>query len=245
MTKRDAEFSDDALNELNEQDHLQPLDEFRDYEQFDDYHEDDPELAAQDAEAAAVPADPEKRQLPLRGLAMILIAVAILLVVWGIFATVSDDGDDTAQTTNAIPETTLVPPHEGDPQAIDPADPAQDQDPANPEQEAAQEDEAAADAAAEQQDPDPRSYQVDVLNNSMVQGLAADVSSQLEASGWNVAEVGNYSSGVVPQNTVYFDAQQPGAETAAREIADQIGGVAVAQDANTVNSNTLVVVLAG
>ncbi|MDO4929237.1 MAG: LytR C-terminal domain-containing protein [Corynebacterium sp.] len=271
MTKRDPEFPE---NELSDAAALPHFDEFRDYEQFDDYHEDDPQVAAETAvgaspvaadgagvaddgegeaagAAAATTARP-KRTIPLRGLAMILITVAVLLVAWGIFATISndDDADTPAETTaseapispvesGVIGTDGQVPPVEG----ADPAAPAPDADPAAENADTAAEDAGAADAAAGAQATDP--YQVDVLNNSMVQGLAADVAATLEASGYPVAEVGNYASGVVPQTTVYFDSSKEGAEAQAREIADQLGGIAAPQDAGTPAGNTVVVVLAG
>lgn len=81
------------------------------YEPYEDaYDEDYPaDPAAAGAAGAAYPEDaPEERGegsgIPLRGLAMVLVAVAILLAIWGIWALVGGedkDGDSAAETSTA------------------------------------------------------------------------------------------------------------------------------------------------
>lgn len=179
---------------------------------------------------------------------MILIAVAVLLAGWGVYAMTREDASDVTINSNAT---------------LQPEQPAQQ--PAAPE---AQSDDAssAADAPADEQPesapapaPAPAPAQgapaaaapttVHVLNNSMVQGLANDVADQLKGRGYELGEVGNYAEGVVPENTVYFTPSTPGAEQAARELADSVGGVAVARVDNlpeeTRDANSIVLVLAG
>ncbi|WP_460429196.1 LytR C-terminal domain-containing protein, partial [Amycolatopsis endophytica] len=73
-----------------------------------------------------------------------------------------------------------------------------------------------ADAAAAQWVP------VRVYNNSTIHGLAARAADELKANGWNVVEVGNYPSGIIPTTTAYYT---PGTdeETAARALATAFG----------------------
>ncbi|WP_435828855.1 LytR C-terminal domain-containing protein [Nocardia beijingensis] len=61
-----------------------------------------------------------------------------------------------------------------------------------------------------------------MLNNSMVPGLAAKTASQLEASGWTIAETGNYPGASIAKTTVYYG-DSSGDKEAAQAIADQLG----------------------
>lgn len=55
--------------------------------------------------------------LPLRGLAMVLIAVAVMLGMWGLYKLTSEDSSDTASQTGASEAATLPAPAEGEPGA--------------------------------------------------------------------------------------------------------------------------------
>jgi hypothetical protein len=59
-----------------------------------------------------------------------------------------------------------------------------------------------------------------IYNNSTIAGLAARAADDLRTAGWNVAEVGNYGSGVIATTTVYF---RPGTdeEGPANQLAAQ------------------------
>ncbi|SDX06749.1 LytR cell envelope-related transcriptional attenuator [Amycolatopsis xylanica] len=63
---------------------------------------------------------------------------------------------------------------------------------------------------------------VRVYNNSTIHGLAARAAEDFKASGWNVAEVSNYSSGIIPATTAYY---RPGTdeEQAAKALAAEFG----------------------
>jgi LytR cell envelope-related transcriptional attenuator len=63
---------------------------------------------------------------------------------------------------------------------------------------------------------------VRVYNNSTITGLAARVAADLRNGGWQVEEVGNYPSGVIPTSTVYY---RPGTgeQQAAQALAAQFG----------------------
>jgi hypothetical protein len=67
-----------------------------------------------------------------------------------------------------------------------------------------------------------QAVEVRVFNNSTIQGLADRAAGQMRDRGWNVVEVGNYPSGVIPESTVYY---RPGTgeEGAADAIAGQFG----------------------
>jgi LytR cell envelope-related transcriptional attenuator len=63
---------------------------------------------------------------------------------------------------------------------------------------------------------------VRVYNNSTITGLAARAAADFRNAGWQVEEVGNYPSGIIPTSTVYY---RPGTseQQAARALADQFG----------------------
>ncbi|AOS61245.1 LytR C-terminal domain-containing protein [Actinoalloteichus hymeniacidonis] len=61
-----------------------------------------------------------------------------------------------------------------------------------------------------------------IFNNSTVRGLAADAADDFEAAGWEVAEVANYSAGVITTTTAYYRPGTP-EEQAAGEIGSAFG----------------------
>lgn len=62
---------------------------------------------------------------------------------------------------------------------------------------------------------------VTVLNNSPVEGLAARVAAVLEAAGWPIADLLNYSDTQVPDTTVFFTPGNADEEAAAQALASQ------------------------
>ncbi len=208
-----------------------------------------------------------QRELPLRGVAMILISVALLLAMWGIY---SMTGGKSAKVHNAASTDSAA-------ASVAPAQPAA---PAGPVTSApgvpAPSSGAPAPASASAPAPagavasgaaapgapsgatagtagaagastsagDKSAVTVHVLNNSTIQGLAAKAKEQLTRQGYRVGQVGNYSRSVVPQNTVYYTDN----EQQARELAEKVGGVAQQRPADlpaeTAGPGSLVVVLA-
>jgi len=167
--------------------------------------------------------------LPLRGLAMVLIAVAVLLAMWGLYAstqTSSDTADGTGIAGSATSSDTAT-------VATRPDEPDQ---PASPEAET--EADAAETAAREEGDVDkpqppaappalaPEPERLNVLNNSTVPNLAANVADRLREDGFQVGEVGNLPDHILPETTVFFQPGNAPAEQRARELADRLGGVA-------------------
>ena len=207
-----------------------------------------------------------QRELPLRGVAMILISVALLLAMWGIY---SMTGGKSAKVHNAASTDSAA-------ASVAPAQPAAPAGPATsapgvpaPSSEAPAPASAPAGAAASgaaapgasggagtagagaagaagasTSAGDKSAVIVHVLNNSTIQGLAAKAKEQLTRQGYRVGQVGNYSRSVVPQNTVYYTDN----EQQARELAEKVGGVAQQRPADlpaeTAGPGSLVVVLA-
>ena len=206
-----------------------------------------------------------QRELPLRGVAMILISVALLLAMWGIY---SMTGGKSAKVHNAASTDSAA-------ASVAPAQPAAPAGPVTsapgvpvpssgapapasaPAPAGAVASGAAAPGApsgatagtagaagASTSAGDKSAVTVHVLNNSTIQGLAAKAKEQLTRQGYRVGQVGNYSRSVVPQNTVYYTDN----EQQARELAEKVGGVAQQRPADlpaeTAGPGSLVVVLA-
>lgn len=204
-----------------------------------------------------------QRELPLRGVAMILISVALLLAMWGIY---SMTGGKSAKVNNAASTDSAAasvapaqPAAPAGPVTSAPSVPAPSSGapaPASAPAGAAASGAvapgapsgatagAAGAAGASTSTGDKSAVTVHVLNNSTIQGLAAKAKEQLTRQGYRVGQVGNYSRSVVPQNTVYYTDN----EQQARELAEKVGGVAQQRPADlpaeTAGPGSLVVVLA-
>lgn len=191
--------------------------------------------------------------LPLRGFAMVLIAVAVMLGMWGMYTLTSKDSTDTAQT-GSTGVATLPAPAEGEPGAqgspsaqpgaagsaapgTQDAKAGQDaagqpakegQDAAG--REAANKDGAAAGAAGAEGaagvERAAKDIPVNVFNNSGRANFAAEQADKLKEKGFKIGEVGNLAGDIltVPQTTVYFPAGDKDAESLARETAAQLYG---------------------
>ena len=206
-----------------------------------------------------------QRELPLRGVAMILISVALLLAMWGIY---SMTGGKSAKVHNAASTdsaaasaVSIQPAAPAGPVTRAPGVPAPSSGAAAPASAPAPAGAVASGAAApgapsgatagtagaagaSTSAGDKSAVTVHVLNNSTIQGLAAKAKEQLTRQGYRVGQVGNYSRSVVPQNTVYYTDN----EQQARELAEKVGGVAQQRPADlpaeTAGPGSLVVVLA-
>lgn len=191
--------------------------------------------------------------LPMRGLAMILIAVAVLLAAWALWSMLGDSDESvTAETATTAAETTE---NTGSTDATGTAD-ATDATVASESRDAAREAEDPQESTAPEEprdgeradQPAPAAGEparegdraaavgtrpagapvttLHVLNNSTVPQLAARVAESLEPD-FEKVESGNLPDVVIPRNTVYFTEGNPGAEQAARELADRVNGVAM------------------
>lgn len=154
---------------------------------------------------------------------MILIAVALMLGAWGVYSVTSDNSSSAPKTSTA--ETSeQTPAEKSAPQA-----PAVSDTPAAseaPGESAAPAEKAPADKPADKPAAE-RPVPVRVLNNSTVQGLAAQVADTLRSHGIDVVEVGNLPDAVVPQTTVFYPA---GHQAQAQKIADQLHAVIAQHD---------------
>ncbi|ANE04911.1 LytR C-terminal domain-containing protein [Corynebacterium crudilactis] len=195
------------------------------------------------------PQDGKQGGLPMRGLAMILIAVAVLLAAWALWS-MQGKNDDSVSTTASTQATetnpgTLSADVAGSEAADTPAPAPADahEEPAADAEKPAGQDAPAAPAPRDNSVPVSTLY---VLNNSTVSQLAARVADDLSGD-YEKVESGNLPDAVIPQNTVYFTPGNPAAEKSARELADRVGGVAKERSAvlpsETAGKDAIVLVL--
>jgi len=233
-----------------------------DYDGYGDGYDEYPE----DAAAAVGPEVVDKRGgstavaaggVPKRGLAMILIAVAALLLLWGIWAMMQNrdagSGDATATTTAATVTSNVAttvpgqpgqpgqpgaegvpsapaPAGAGDPAGAPAGDPAGAGDPNAPA--------PAAPAPAPGEGLNPQTAQVYVYNNSGVPDLAGSTANSLKGQ-FNVVNdspdpytmnMPEQQYGIFPETYVFFDPQVAGAEQVAADLARRVGGTARAKN---------------
>lgn len=151
----------------------------------------------------------------MRGIAMILIAVAILLLLWWVFTMPGKSGDENnraAGTTTTAAVTSTAAAENSAPSTSSAAETPTSA-------EAPTEETTAPNGESSQPPAAPGEVKVHVLNNSTIQGLAADVAKRIQADG----EVTNLPSVELPNSVVFFS---PADEQRAREIADELGIVA-------------------
>ena len=205
--------------------------------------------ASSDAPASAAPASTAASapKLPVRGLAMVLIAVAVMLGMWGLYAMTSDKSENVASegTNDAAVAGPANGGAEGENQGgaasgqqdaaeggstaggaegtdgAEGADKAADD--ANAGKDAEAGDRSEGGAAADRQQAD---IPVNVYNNSGRANYAADEAERLKSEKFNVSEVGNLSGDVLvaPQTTIYFPEGDAAAENLAKELAAQYYG---------------------
>lgn len=154
--------------------------------------------------------NPASGGLPLRALAMVLIALAIVFA--GLGAMSLSQADSTASSDSATSTTAPA-------TSAAPAAPVHSTSSA-----AATETTTAAPTTTAAAGVD-RSIPVRVLNNSTVAGLAARTGAKLTASGWNVTGTGNYATGALARTTVFYENSTHQRATA-EAIASQLGGIA-------------------
>lgn len=190
---------------------------------------------------------------------MILIAVALLLALWGVYAMTKGGSDNQAanETNQSAQDPNNPNGQNQNGQGQNPNDPnaanqtgngqAQDGQAQNGQGQngqaqdgqgqdgQAQNGQGRGNGAAPAGANNPMTQEnmtVNVYNNSAITGFADQVAGQVQAKGTKVGEVGNIPGEVVTfgQNTVLFDPATPGAEDRARELADKVGGIAIPND---------------
>ncbi|RAV32300.1 LytR C-terminal domain-containing protein [Corynebacterium heidelbergense] len=195
-----------------------------------------PRHALDEDPAFAVPAEaPETTEpspgLPLRGLAMVLLAVGALLAAWGAFSFFG--GSDGDQSTNAAQSAatssariSTVPSAPPAPSSAA-AQPSGSQQPPSPSSEPPRDGGAAAGSGTGNQGAQvdrARTY-VTVLNNSPVQGLAGDTAGKLRGRQWANTGVGNLPDTQYrfPRSVVLYPAGDANARAAAESVASDLG----------------------
>ncbi|MDK8763682.1 LytR C-terminal domain-containing protein [Corynebacterium minutissimum] len=206
-----------------------------------------PASSAAPASAAPASTAASAPKLPVRGLAMVLIAVAVMLGMWGLYAMTSDKSENVASegTNDAAVAGPANGGAEGENQGgaasgqqdaaeggstaggaegtdgAEGADKAADN--ANAGKDAEAGDRSEGGAAADRQQAD---IPVNVYNNSGRANYAADEAERLKSEKFNVSEVGNLSGDVLvaPQTTIYFPEGDAAAENLAKELAAQYYG---------------------
>ncbi|WP_312778468.1 LytR C-terminal domain-containing protein [Corynebacterium variabile] len=187
------------------------------------------------AAAGAAGEPPEKSGPPLRGLAMILTAVAVVLIIWGAFSLFGgdDDSDDTASGSDTSATAPAPAPGEGDQGAseapgtddtegADGADSAS-ADPSSTAEAPAPGDDAGAGESSAEVD---RGIGVTVLNNSTESGLSQSGADRVRDSDWSNVGFGNLQGridGISEESRVYYPEGNAAAQAAAEQVASDLG----------------------
>ncbi|MCA1005900.1 LytR C-terminal domain-containing protein [Rhodococcus hoagii] len=157
--------------------------------------------------------NPESSGPPLRAIAMVLIALAILFAGLGAASLGGSDSDETATEASATTTTSA---------AAAPAAARTTTAPAPTTTTAATSTPSTTSASATTSARVDKSVPVRVFNNSTVSGLAAQTANELTSGGWNVSETGNYSYGQIQTTTVYYGSSAS-EKAAAQAIAAELG----------------------
>lgn len=176
---------------------------------------------------------------PLRALAMVLIALAILFAGLGAASLGGSESEETAATSSTTSvtakpgqamRTTTAPvaPKPGSATTTGPATTS-----------ASVTTTAATTSAS---GADTLSVPVRVFNNSSVSGLAGETAGELTSAGWTVAETGNYSDTTIAETTVYYGTSAVEKE-AALEIAAALGATAKPRPAALTSTSAGVIVI--
>lgn len=159
--------------------------------------------------------NPESSGPPLRAIAMVLIALAILFAGLGaasLGGSDSDESEQVAATSSAPAATATTTAPAGRTTTVAPAAP--------PTTTAGTTTSVTAPTTSARVD---KSVPVRVFNNSTVSGLAAQTANELTSTGWNVSETGNYSYGLIQTTTVYYRTGNAAEKQAAEAIAAELG----------------------
>lgn len=200
---------------------------------------DDPAAVPAGAAASPDPDAPEAERSgpPLRGLAMILTAVAVLLIAWGAYSFFSGRGDDGADGSDAAAASSPQQPGRG---AAGASAPAQQPGQAQQSQQSGRDGAAQQSGQAGQAAQSGGDVEVDrgrtvvtVLNNSPVQGLASDTAAKLKQDRWSRTGYGNLpdEAGAFPESVVLYPGGNAEAKAAAEAIAADLHITARQRDA--------------
>ncbi|MFC9896868.1 LytR C-terminal domain-containing protein [Nocardia sp. NPDC127579] len=192
---------------------------------------------------------------PLRALAMVLIALAIVFAGLGAMSLSNSDSGTVAETPSSTPQP-VAPASTAAPRTTAPTSAAAATTGATsttatsttatattaPSTTSSP---AATTTAAETTPAGAvnRAVPVRVLNNSLVAGLAATTAAELTANGWTNVSPGNYSGGTIAKTTVFYG-NTAGEREAAQQIASELGISAEPKTAG-IDGTGVVVILTG
>lgn len=159
--------------------------------------------------------NPESSGPPLRAIAMVLIALAILFAGLGAASLGGSDSEETATEASATTTTSAA----AAPAAARTTTAAPTTTAAEPTTSAATSTTSASATTSARID---KSVPVRVFNNSTVSGLAAQTANELTSNGWSISETGNYSYGQIQTTTVYYGSSAS-EKAAAQAIAAELG----------------------
>ncbi len=188
------------------------------------------------ATAAGAGAAGKSQGVPIRGLAMVLIAVAVLFMVWGAFSLLGDDdksGEKVASESGVQKNGDEKGAEQGkkptsEPKKAPAKAPAKEDkktEKAPAEEPAKAPEEQPAPPAAAPAEVDRNATHVTVLNNSPIKGLAGKTATTLRDGQWDASSVGNLpdTERVFNKSAVYYPAGDATSQAAAEEIAGELG----------------------
>lgn len=208
---------DGRVSEFSEGNRPRPAGRHRgddDYEYYDSIDE--------EAAGATTVGGGEAAGVPLRGLAMVLIFIGVILAAWGVYHLMSRDQGDALD--QAASSTAATAPAEADRAGDDAGRPGAPGEPA-PGEPAPGEPAPGEPAPAAPAPVDRARVHVQVLNNGVVAGRAEQTAGELGGQGWGNVEHGNLPDTEyrVEADTVFFTPGDAAEEAAARELAESRG----------------------
>ncbi|WP_028479407.1 LytR C-terminal domain-containing protein [Nocardia sp. CNY236] len=183
---------------------------------------------------------------PLRALAMVLIALAIVCAGLGAMSLSSSDTDGSGATEQAASSaaassaavSSAAVSSSATSTSVAGSTTAASTPPASVEPTSAVASTSAAPTTSAVLDSVP----VRVLNNSLIAGLAARTASQLSARGWTIVETGNYAGANIPETTVFYGTS-PDDQAAAQAIARELGAAVAPKSSSIAGPDSGVTVI--
>ncbi|MEV0249378.1 LytR C-terminal domain-containing protein [Nocardia sp. NPDC050712] len=184
---------------------------------------------------------------PLRALAMVLIALAIVFAGLGAMSLSNSDSGTVAETPSSTPKP-VPPATSAAPRTTAPSAPPVPTTGAISTTVPTSSAPASTTPPPETPAPAPaatvnRAVPVQVLNNSMVAGLASKTAAELTANGWTNVSAANYAGGTIAKSTVYYG-NTAGEKEAALQIANELG-VSAEPKSGGISDAGVVVILTG
>lgn len=161
---------------------------------------------------------------------MILMAIGVLFIAWGVFMLFRDTGTSEGAAQDAATSTSAPVATQASQGAQETTTAAGGDNSAVASSETTQE-HATSSSANSDAGAQGGKVPVRVLNNSTVQGLAQRVADDVRESDFEVSEVGNFSETTFAQSVVYYTPGKGDEEKTARALADSLGISAAPRDA--------------